>query len=173
MKTLIVIDMQYDFIDGALANPAAEAIVPDIAKEITSGKYARVIFTRDTHFSNYLDTPEGRHLPIKHCEFGTHGWEIHEDLLNAVRSMNTKLDDVTYINKTSFGTLELALTCSKTDDITLVGTCTDICVLNNALILKALGGEVNVIATLCAGLTPELHEAALKIMEHNHINIKY
>lgn len=170
-KVLIVVDMQYDFIDEALANPAAAAIVPGIAEEIKSGKYSCIIFTRDSHFSNYLNTPEGRHLPVEHCQFGTHGWEIHEDLVNAARSMGNLLD-VTFVNKPTFGTLELALCCSATDDITLVGTCTDICVLNNAIILKSLGGEVNVIAHLCAGLTPELHDAALKIMEHNHINIK-
>lgn len=170
MKTLIVIDMQYDFIDGALANPAAAAIVPGIAKEIVNGGYDRVIFTRDTHYDNYLKTPEGKHLPVEHCKCHTHGWVVHEDLVNAARSVDGL--DFCFMNKATFGLLALDLCCSATDDITLVGTCTDICVLNNAIILKALGGEVNVIAALCAGLTPELHDAALKIMEHNHINIK-
>lgn len=170
MKTLIVIDTQYDFIDGALVNPAAAAIVPGIAEEIKSGKYSNVIFTRDTHFSNYLKTPEGKRLPVKHCVFGTHGWAIHEDLVNAARSVDDL--DFCFVNKTTFGNLELTLCCTANDEITLVGTCTDICVLNNAIILKALGGEVNVIANLCAGLTPELHDATLKIMEHNHINIQ-
>lgn len=169
MKTLIVIDMQYDFINGALPNPAAAAIIPGIAKEIKNGGYDRIIFTRDTHYNSYLETPEGKHLPVMHCGIGTHGWDIHQDLVDAAHLTCANL---CFINKLTFGSLDLAVAyCTAEDEITLVGTCTDICVLNNAIILKALGGEVNVIADLCAGLTPELHEAALKIMEHNHINV--
>lgn len=167
-KILIIIDMQNDFINGTLGNPAASAIVPGIVKEIESDKYDKIIFTRDTHQRNYLETSEGKHLPIKHCIENTYGWEICDDLKKAAFHA---IDNIFYLDKPTFGSIGLRNFVSAEDEIYIVGTCTDICVLNNAIILKTLGGEVNVIANLCAGLSPELHEDALKIMEHNHINI--
>lgn len=173
-KVLIVIDMQNDFVTGALANPAAAAIIPGIKKEIKTGKY-RVMFTRDTHDDNYLDTPEGKHLPIKHCIKGSHGWELVDGLLALAKKYDPLPPCI--IDKHTFGSLKLVEKVKEFEDISsgievnIVGTCTDICVLNNALLLKTLGIEVNVISKLCAGLTPELHEKALEIMAHNHINI--
>ena len=168
MKTLIVIDMQYDFINGALANPAAEAIIPGIVKEIETNKYDMIIFTKDTHKDTYLNTPEGKHLPIKHCVELTHGWDVHSDLVKAAMAAR---GTYYYLDKRTFGSIGLCDFVLADDEVYIVGTCTDICVLNNALILKTLGGEVNVIGNLCAGLTPEWHKAALEIMEHNHINV--
>ena len=161
--------MQHDFIDGALANPAAEAIVPGIVREIRVGNYERIIFTRDTHYDDtYMNTPEGRHLPVKHCLFYTPGWHVHEDLQAAAKETGA---NVFYMNKHTFGAPELWAILTAEDEINMVGTCTDICVLNNALLLKTLGGEINVIERLCAGLSPELHRAAIEMMRHNHINI--
>jgi nicotinamidase/pyrazinamidase len=163
-KILIVIDMQNDFIDGSLANKAAEAIVPGIAKAIKD--YSEVVFTRDTHDENYLSTAEGKKLPIEHCVRGTHGWEIRKELLDTapVRAI---------IDKPTFGWLGWDLGLKPEDELTLVGTCTDICVVSNALILKAKYPEskISVIESLCAGLTEERHKAAIETMRSCQIDI--
>lgn len=164
MKTLIVIDMQNDFIDGALGTKEAQAIVFNVKKKIEKYKKNnnRVIFTRDTHKENYLETNEGRCLPVKHCIYGTPGWEIPG-----------VLDDVKcrHIDKSNFGWLfwkEFDF-----EEIELVGLCTDICVVSNALILKAMFPEINITvdASCCAGTTPENHKAALQTMKMCHINV--
>lgn len=168
MKTLIVIDMQNDFVTGSLANPAAEAIIPFIKAECESGKYDNFIFTQDTHRENYLETQEGKYLPIKHCTRETEGWKIVPELRGFAHSYNT-------IEKGQFGsTLWMTIAFSPSDEITLVGTCTDICVISNALILKAFFPEtkITVLAKGCAGLTPEKHAAALEVMKSCQINVE-
>lgn len=165
-KLLIVVDMQNDFIDGALGTPEAIEIVPKVIRRITEHEGV-VIYTRDTHGENYMDTQEGKNLPVPHCIGGTKGWEVREDVAQAgVRHETLMLD------KPSFGSLELAQkVCElyeqgKADEIILIGLCTDICVISNAMILKAALPEVkiSVDGTCCAGVTPQSHENALAAM---------
>lgn len=166
-KTLIVIDMQNDFIDAALGTKEAQAIVPNVKKKIEEYKARgdEIIFTRDTHFDNYLETNEGKHLPVKHCIHKTDGWYIHDDL-----------DDVNYlhIDKESFGYTSWDLWVEwDTEAIEIVGLCTDICVVSNALILKATYPEIDITvdASCCAGVTPESHQAALTTMKMCQIEV--
>ena len=165
MKTLIVIDMQNDFIDGALGTKEAEAIVENVKSKINLYKEnnGRVIFTRDTHGSNYLDTPEGKKLPVTHCVKGTKGWEIADGLY---------FDGCEVIDKPSFGFT--GWDKYSFDEIELIGLCTDICVVSNALILKALFPEsdISVDASCCAGVTPESHKAALLTMKMCQIDVR-
>lgn len=169
-KLLIVIDMQNDFIDGALGTKEAQAIVPNVKKKIEEYK-ARgdgIIFTRDTHLSNYLDTNEGKHLPVKHCIQGTYGWLISDELDNGV--------GYPVIDKYTFGFdgwVHYDFEERHFEEIELVGLCTDICVVSNALILKALYPEINITvdASCCAGVTPESHRAALTTMKMCQINV--
>ena len=163
-KTLIVVDMQNDFIDMALGTKEAVAIVPRVKDKIR--QYIQngdtVIFTRDTHGEDYLDTPEGKKLPVPHCIRGTKGWEIADGLY---------ADGCKIIDKPNFGWPHWnreELQC-----IELVGLCTDICVVSNALILKAQFPDVQiqVDAACCAGVTPETHEAALRTVQMCQIDI--
>lgn len=163
-KTLIVIDMQKDFIDGALGTKEAQSIVENVKEKITQYRKNgdEIIFTRDTHQQNYLDTNEGKHLPVTHCIEGTEGWQIPAEL---------EVPGAIYINKLSFGYTkwdEYAL-----EEVELVGLCTDICVVSNALILKAIYPEikVSVDASCCAGVTPQSHEAALTTMEMCQVEV--
>ncbi|MBR6019776.1 MAG: cysteine hydrolase [Lachnospiraceae bacterium] len=157
MKTLIVIDMQNDFIDGSLGTKEAQAIVPAVAAKIREYKAAgaQIIFTRDTHHENYLDTAEGKKLPVVHCIEGTQGWEISS-------ALDTEGCEI--IDKPSFG--YTGWTNYDFTEIELIGLCTDICVVSNALILKALFPEVpvRVDSACCAGVTPASHDAALTTM---------
>ena len=171
-KILLVIDMQNDFIDGALGTSEAVAIVDRVVEEI--GKYPAgdIIATRDTHGENYLDTQEGRNLPVTHCVKGTSGWELNPKIAAALKN-------AAIIDKPSFGSKELAEQMAQMAqreelDITLVGLCTDICVVSNALLIKAFLPEtpVRVIADCCAGVTPESHQAALKTMQMCQIQIQ-
>lgn len=164
MKTLIVIDMQNDFLTGSLGTKEAQAIVPNVKKKIQEyvNRGDQIIFTRDTHYSNYLETQEGKMLPVEHCIYDTEGWEIVDEL---------EVMNCIYVNKTSFGWdgwLKL-----NYEEIELIGVCTDICVISNALILKAQFPEVKITvdASCCAGVTPGLHEAALKVMKSCQINV--
>lgn len=172
MKTLIVIDMQKDFIDGSLGIKEAVGIVDNVKKKIE--EYLKngdeVIFTRDTHQENYMDTNEGRHLPMIHCIEETEGWEIRPELIDAVKKSGS--GNVTIINKPSFGYTGWG--DFEFEEIELVGLCTDICVVSNALILKALFPEIkiSVDAAACAGVTPESHNAALTTMKMCQIEIK-
>ena len=159
-KILIVIDMQNDFVTGSLANPEAQAIIPNIAKKIERYKKKgdKIIFTRDTHRSNYLDTPEGKSLPILHCVHGTWGWLVVDEL---------NYPECHHIDKPTFGYKYWEL--EELDDVTeieLVGTCTDICVISNALLLKTAfpNIKISVDSSCCAGVTPDKHEAALNVM---------
>lgn len=164
-RVLIVIDMQNDFVTGALGSKEAQAIVPGVQAKIKA--YAdrgdRVIFTRDTHGEDYLDTPEGKKLPIKHCIKDTEGWQIVPGL---------ETGNCEYINKPTFGWLGWD-DLGETDEIELIGVCTDICVVSNALILKAKypNAVISVDAGCCAGVTPEKHEAALETMRSCQIDV--
>lgn len=166
-KTLIVIDMQNDFIDGALGTNEAQAIVPNVMKKIVEYRDAgdKIIFTRDTHFDNYLQTSEGKKLPVPHCIKDAKGWEI-SNKLNTI--------DCDIIDKLSFGWTGWSTYYDFTDtQIEIVGLCTDICVVSNALILKAQFPEtdITVDASCCAGVTPESHQAALTTMKMCQINV--
>lgn len=167
---LIVVDMQNDFIDGALGTPEAVTIVPKVAEKIR-GFSGRVIFTRDTHEENYLDTQEGKKLPVKHCIRDTEGWQISPQL--------TEFCGEQPMDKGTFGSVELGslLRTANQEDpiasITLIGLCTDICVISNALLIKAFLPEVPVVvdASCCAGVTPESHKNALNAMKTCQIEI--
>lgn len=164
MKTLIVVDMQRDFIDGALGTKEAVAVVPNVKRKIKEYIDAghEVIFTRDTHDENYLQTNEGRNLPVKHCIKGSRGWEIPEEL---------DINGCEHIDKPSFGWTHWD---EKTfDEVEIAGLCTDICVISNALIIKAMFPEINVTvdASCCAGVTPETHKAALTTMKMCQIKV--
>ena len=164
MKTLIVVDMQNDFIDGSLGTKEAQAIVPNVIAKIQEYQKNgdQIIFTRDTHGEDYLSTPEGKKLPVKHCIKGTDGWKIADGL---------EVDGAEYIDKPTFGWTHWD---ERTfDEIELVGLCTDICVVSNALILKAQFPEVkiSVDASCCAGVTPESHQAALMTMKMCQVDV--
>ena len=163
-KTLIVVDMQKDFINGSLGSNEAQAIVPNVKKKIDEYKARgdEIIFTRDTHFENYLETNEGKHLPVPHCIKGTTGWEI-PGILDDAKCYHVDKPNFGWVYWNQFGF----------EEVELVGLCTDICVVSNALILKALYPEINITvdASCCAGVTPESHNAALLTMKMCQINV--
>ena len=170
MRILVVVDMQNDFIDGALGTGEALALVPEVRKKI-AGFEGKVIFTRDTHDEGYMDTQEGRNLPVPHCIKDTHGWQIRDEL--------EELRDTEPLDKPSFGSLELPERIEALSDgeeikeIVLIGLCTDICVISNAMIIKAAFPEVPVTvdSRCCAGVTHESHENALKAMSACQIRV--
>ena len=163
-KTLIVVDMQNDFIDMALGTAEAVAIVPAVKAKIEACARAgyEIIYTRDTHEENYLDTPEGKKLPVPHCIRGTKGWEIAEGLY---------VPGSKIIDKPNFGWPNWGE--AKLEDVELIGLCPDICVVSNALIIKAVfpNAAVKVDKSCCAGVTPATHEAALATMAMCQIDI--
>ncbi len=167
---LIVIDMQNDFIDGALGTEEAVAIVPKVKKKIEEFR-GIVLFTRDTHETSYLETQEGKNLPVPHCIRNTVGWNIRPEL-DALRKTDP-------IDKETFGSSDLGgvlLDLNKNEEIgsiTFVGLCTDICVISNVMIVKAFLPEVPIIvdAKCCAGVTVESHENALKAMEMCQVKV--
>lgn len=168
IRILIVIDMQYAFITGVLGTKEAQAIVPHVKKKIEEykAKGYQVIFTRDSHNKNYLNTNEGKHLPIEHCIMWTDDWYIHKDI-----------EDHNYfhINKTTFGYKDWDewIPFEEDMEIELCGVCTGICVISNALILKTTfpNAEITVDASCCACVTPESHRHALEVMKLCHINV--
>lgn len=182
MKILIVVDMQNDFVNGCLGTPEAREIVPAVVDKVKNWDGA-VLFTRDTHFDNYLETQEGKNLPVPHCIQGTHGWDIIDELKPFVTEDNVfdkptfgSTDLMEYFNFDSdsiwsynsvFGGLEL-------ESITLIGVCTDICVISNAMLLKAEMPEVPIIvdAYCCAGVTPTSHDTALNAMSACQIKVE-
>ena len=169
MKHFIVIDMQNDFCTGALANKDAVAIIPRIKAELQAAKAekANIIFTRDTHSEDYLETGEGKHLPVKHCVKDTEGWQVVPELMEETD------EDTLFIDKLHFGYDGWEEFIKEGDEVVICGTCTDICVVSNSLAIKAIENvEVTVIADCCAGLTKESHEAALKVMECCQCNIR-
>jgi len=170
-KILVVIDMQNDFIDGALGTKEAQQIVPLVVSKIHSYPQDCIYATRDTHPENYLETQEGRNLPVPHCIEGTKGWEIRKEIADAMPGAEI-------INKPTFGSVILAQELMERNErepieVELVGLCTDICVVSNALLIKALLPEVvvKVDPGCCAGVTPQSHEAALATMRACQIQI--
>lgn len=171
-QALIVVDMQKDFIDGALGTAQAVAILPNVAAKLAAARQAgqAIYFTRDTHHADYLTTQEGRNLPVPHCIKDSAGWQIDKTLPTA---------DAVIVDKPTFGSERLAekLAADHAADpfekITLVGLCTDICVISNALLIKAFLPEVPlaVDATCCAGVTPQSHQTALAAMQACQIEI--
>lgn len=166
-KILVVVDMQRDFIDGALGTPEAVAIVPYV-KHLIENFDGKVLFTRDTHFADYLDTQEGKKLPVKHCIKDTVGWQIHPEL-DILRKTDA-------IDKLTFGSSELPNILAqeeKIDSITFVGLCTDICVISNVMVTKAFFPEIPLIvdAKGCAGVTPQSHQNALEAMKLCQITV--
>ena len=171
-KVLVVIDMQNDFIDGALGTAEAVGIVDKVVKKIGNYPADCIYATRDTHGEDYLETSEGRYLPVKHCIKGTMGWEIRKEVAQT-------MPQALVIDKPTFGSEELVqrlLEESKGEEIEieLVGLCTDICVVTNALLLKTKLPEtkIEVDAACCAGVTPESHAAALKTMQMCQVNVE-
>ena len=168
MKLLVVVDMQNDFIDGALGSPEAVAIVPYV-KSLIQGFDGKVIFTRDTHFENYMDTQEGKNLPVPHCIKGTDGWQIRPEL-EALRKTEA-------IDKITFGSTELVDVIGREENvesITFVGLCTDICVFSNVMTVKAFYPEIPLLvdAAGCAGVTPDSHKTALAAMKMCQVDIR-
>ena len=170
MKVLCVIDMQNDFIDGALGTSEAEAIVDNVRNKIQLYRENgdMLIFTRDTHYENYMETSEGKNLPVPHCIKGSHGWQISSAL---------QVGDSVIIDKPTFGSIELSehiAGLSDAQEIEFVGLCTDICVISNVLVLKAKLPEavISVDSSCCAGVTPESHNNALNAMKMCQIKIK-
>lgn len=170
MKILIVVDMQNDFIDCALGTKEAVAIVENVAKKIQDFD-GKVIYTKDTHRENYLETQEGKNLPVEHCIKGSDGWQLSS-------ALPVKADNMV-IEKPTFGSTDLGDYLKKMaedvdiEEIELVGLCTDICVISNALLIKAFLPEVkiSVDASCCAGVTPESHKNALEAMKMCQIAI--
>ncbi len=168
-RLLIVVDMQNDFIDGALGTPEAEAVVPAVKAKLRSYPPEDIIATMDTHEPDYLSTQEGRKLPVEHCIRGTAGWQLRAEIAE-------ELNGGRIYEKPTFGCTRLAEDLKLIPDleeIELVGLCTDICVVSNALLLKAAMPEVRirVDASCCAGVTPEKHNAALETMRSCQIEV--
>ena len=170
-KILVVVDMQNDFIDGALGTAEAVAIVDNVKARIREYDPADVFVTMDTHAPDYLETQEGRNLPVKHCIKGTEGWQIRSDIA-------ALLPDWHIYEKPTFGSVALAkdiaeIAAKEDIEIEVLGLCTDICVVSNALMLKAYMPEVRISIdpSCCAGVTPESHEAALKTMQMCQIKV--
>ena len=168
MKLLIVVDMQNDFIDGALGSKEAVAIVPYVKQKIESFD-GKVFFTRDTHFDDYMTTQEGKNLPVPHCVQNTAGWEIRAEL-DALRKTDA-IDKITFGSKDLIGVIEQE---KDVESITFVGLCTDICVISNVMLVKAFFPEIPLIvdAKGCAGVTPESHQNALNAMKMCQVEIQ-
>lgn len=170
-KLLIVIDMQNDFIDAALGTKEAISIVDAVKEKIRSYPAENVIATMDTHGENYMDTQEGKYLPVPHCIRGTEGWKIRPDI-------EELLKEAKIYEKPTFGSVKMAadlkaLSEKEEIELELIGLCTDICVASNALLLKAMMPEVKISVdpACCAGVTPEKHEAALETMRSCQIQV--
>lgn len=171
-KFLIVVDMQNDFVDGALGTKEAQAIVDNVKNKIEKFD-GEIIATFDTHFENYSETQEGKNLPVVHCVKGTKGWQLNEKVASALNKKG-----FTTVEKLTFGSVDLPQIIkekAKEEDFTieLIGLCTDICVVSNALLLKAsfCEKEITVDSTCCAGVTPSTHQAALTTMKMCQITV--
>lgn len=171
---LIVVDMQNDFVTGSLGSQEAENIVSNVSDRVRNFN-GKICFTQDTHDDKYLSTQEGKNLPVVHCVKGTKGWELIDELKGLQEERQLKV-----FEKNAFGSVELAETLRKENvengikSVELIGLCTDICVVSNALLLKAVLPEVPIYvdAACCAGVTPDSHQAALETMKSCQINIK-
>ncbi len=170
---LIIVDMQKDFVDGALGTPEAAAIVPAVCDRIRTFD-GDIIVTYDTHPDTYLDTAEGKKLPVTHCVKDTEGWQLDAAVASALDGK-----DYCVVEKPTFGSVDLpfliqGMVGEEAFDVTLIGLCTDICVVSNALLLKAHFPEVPIAveSALCAGVTPDSHAAALQTMTMCQIDVK-
>ena len=172
-KILVVVDMQNDFIDGSLGTEEARNIVEPVCEKIIEFG-GQIFVTQDTHSDNYLETLEGRHLPVEHCIANTEGWLINSFIRNALKSKN-----YAFIEKEIFGSMKLVDQIAKILDkggkgsIEIVGLCSDICVVSNALMLRSAfpNTEITVDASCCAGVTPDKHKAAMEVMKSCQINV--
>ena len=166
-KLLIAVDLQKDFIDGVLGTREAQSILPAVRERLARARAEgeTIVFTRDTHTKDYLKTQEGQNLPMEHCLYQTDGWQIADGLLEGERTFN----------KPAFGSTELAEYVRKEgfEQVELIGVCTDICVISNALILKAVLPQtpIAVRAHCCAGVSVQSHENALEAMRMCQIDI--
>lgn len=174
MKVLIVVDMQNDFTTGILGNPETSAVVGKVADYIKKFRAenpdGKIIATLDTHYENYMETQEGKNLPVPHCIRGTHGWKI-------VPEIEKVIGDCIRLEKITFGAVDLPLAVGRDEniqEIQLIGVCTDICVISNAMIIKSAFPEVpvKVISYCCAGVTPESHRTAIEAMKSCQIIIE-
>ena len=179
MKILVVVDMQKDFVDGALGSKEAESIVPNVVEKIkTFDGYFAV--TYDTHQANYLETQEGKNLPVSHCIDQSEGWKLVDEVYQALNKRYENDAPMHYFLKPTFGSVGLAEWIRDTnnreqvDEVVLVGLCTDICVISNAMLIKAFVPEVKITVdtSCCAGVTPESHANALAAMKMCQINIE-
>lgn len=168
-KALVVVDMQNDFIDGALGTKAAQEMLPRMAEKLAAEQAAgtALVFTMDTHGADYLQTQEGKKLPVEHCIRGTAGWQIADALQPFVHGAQIA-------EKPAFGSTDLPALLADYDEIELAGLCTDICVISNALILKAFHPEkiIAVDASCCAGVTTESHANALAAMKMCQVDVR-
>ena len=174
-KILIVVDMQKDFTSGVLGNAECEAAVQEVVKVINSNQYDEIYLTRDTHHNDYLETQEGKNLPVEHCIEFSDGWKIRQEIMEAVKDKKVEI-----VNKPSFGSLFLAEELKnkyfnemEKVEVTLVGVCTGICVISNAMLIKATLPEtkINVIEKACACVTLASHKNAIEAMKMCQINI--
>ena len=171
-RFLVAVDLQKDFVDGALGSPEAVAMIPTAAKKIR-GFDGEIFVTLDTHFENYMETAEGKKLPVPHCIKGTPGWELDKKIKKALEKKN-----YVAVEKNTFGSVGLPALIAEAAageefSVVIIGLCTDICVVSNALIIKANfpEAEISVDPACCAGVTPEKHEAALETMRSCQIDI--
>ena len=171
-KFLVVVDMQQDFVDGALGTKEATAVIPAAVEKIRSFD-GTIFVTYDTHFDDYLDSAEGKKLPVPHCIYGTQGWELNAEIAAAIEEQpHFKLQKYTF-GSTALPRLMAEVAEGEDFSVELIGLCTDICVISNALLLKAHFPEapISVDSACCAGVTPSLHEAALATMKSCQINV--
>lgn len=173
-KYLVVVDMQKDFVTGSLGTKEAEAVVSRVTEKVKNFD-GIVVFTQDTHFEDYLETQEGRMLPVKHCIKATDGWRLIPQLESLAEEKQCRI-----FEKNTFGSVELAdflrqrYAENELESVELIGLCTDICVVSNALLIKAYMPEltVKVDAGCCAGVTPDKHDAAIQVMESCQIVVE-
>lgn len=174
-KLLVVIDMQNDFIDGALGTKEARRIVPNVVTQIelaNSTNYSSIAVTLDTHECDYMSTQEGKNLPVEHCMMNEWGWELNDEIQQALNESNMSIE---YFTKNTFGSEQLAnyIKYNKYNYVKLVGLCSDICVISNALLIKALNPEVEiaVLKHATAGVNPTSHKNAIEAMRMCQIKI--
>ena len=185
MKILVLVDLQNDFIDGSLGSPEAQAIVPRVVEKLNNidKENTLVLFTKDTHQNNYLNTFEGKMLPVEHCIENTHGWSINKQISSTMKNMDgiLRYSSPTIKNsrvyKNTFGSTDLMHFFEKHKDeieeVEFVGLCTDICVISNVLMARMIMPDkvITVDASCCAGVTPKKHLAALEVMESCQIDV--
>lgn len=172
-KILVVIDMQNDFISGALGNDQCLACVPEVVSRIKDESYDQIFLTRDTHFEDYMDTMEGQKLPVPHCIKGSQGWQLIPEVTEAIQGRNYQIVDKPTFGSTELGALLGAEYNTEEIEIDFVGVCTGICVISNSMIAKANcpNAVIRVFSKACACVTPDTHQTALDAMKLCHIDI--